>query len=203
MTGHGRRHGRDDHYYRLAKKEGYRSRSAYKLIQISEKHNLVRPGDVVLDLGCAPGGWMQVCSRLAGDEGYVLGIDKKPVEDLQKENTRTILADLTQSETKDLIVSALPSKADVVLSDLSPNVTGIWEMDHLNQIDLARIALSIARSVLRRDGRFLTKAFQGENLQQFVSELRDQFSNVKIVRTPATRKKSAEVYLLASGFRRG
>jgi len=192
--------GRDDYYYKLAKKEGYRSRSAYKLIQISKRFNLIRPGDVVIDLGCAPGGWMQVSSQLVGDRGYVLGVDKRPVDRLPQKNTRVIVADVEEPETVELIIHALPRKADIVLSDLSPNVTGIWQIDHLKQIDLARAAYSIAERVLRRHGRFLTKAFQGESLDQFIRELKDHFSKVRIVRPPATRKRSAEVYLLTTGF---
>lgn len=146
---------------------------------------------------------MQVSSQLVGDQGYVLGIDKRPVKGLQQKNTKTIVADVEDPETVELITDALPRKADVLLSDLSPNVSGIWQIDHLNQIDLVRAALSIAGKVLKHNGKFLTKIFQGESTNQFVRELRNNFSNVRMVRPQATRKRSAEMYLLATGFRGG
>jgi 23S rRNA (uridine2552-2'-O)-methyltransferase len=200
LTRQKNRHRRDDHYSRLAKREGYRSRSAYKLLQISERFNLIRPGNVVLDLGCYPGGWIQVSSQLVSDQGYVLGVDKRPVEELREKNVKIILADVKKPETIELITKALPRKTDVILSDLSPDVTGNWQIDHLNQIELAAAALSIAEKVLKHNGRFLTKAFQGEKLDQFIEELRNRFSSVRIFRPAATRKRSAEVYLFANRF---
>jgi len=194
---------KSEHYYLRAKREGYRSRSAYKLLHISERFNLMRKGEVVVDLGCAPGGWMQVSRQLVGDHGYVLGVDKRPIEKIGESNTGFIIADVTDPKTVDLVIEALPRKADVLLSDLAPNVSGIWQVDHLRQMDLARAALSMARRVLRLNGKFMTKTFQGESLDQFVEELKDQFSSVRIVRPPATRKRSAEVYLLATGFLEG
>jgi 23S rRNA (uridine2552-2'-O)-methyltransferase len=191
---------KSEHYYLRAKREGYRSRSAYKLLHISERFNLIRKGEVVIDLGCAPGGWMQVSRQLVGEQGYVLGVDKRPIEKIKENNTGFIAADVTDLETVDLVVEVLPRKADVLLSDLAPNVTGIWQIDHLRQIDLARTALSMAKRILKPNGKFITKAFQGESLNQFVEELRGQFLNVRIIRPPATRKRSAEVYLLATGF---
>lgn len=191
---------RSEHYYLRAKREGYRSRSAYKLLHISERFNLIRKGDVVVDLGCAPGGWMQVSRQLVGEQGYVLGVDKRMIEKIEENNIGFIVADITDPETVNLVIEALPRKADILLSDLAPNVSGIWQIDHLRQIDLAKAALSMAKSVLKSNGKFMTKAFQGENLNQFVEELRGQFLDMRIVRPPATRKRSAEVYLLASGF---
>ncbi len=143
---------------------------------------------------------MQVSSQLVGDRGYVIGVDKRPVEELREKNVTIISADVKNPETIELITKALPRKTDVILSDLSPDVTGNWQIDHLNQIDLATAALSIAEKVLKHNGRFLTKAFQGERLDQFIEELRDRFSSVRIFRPPATRKRSAEVYLFANRF---
>ncbi|UCD73131.1 MAG: RlmE family RNA methyltransferase [Candidatus Bathyarchaeota archaeon] len=200
MTRQKNRHRRDDHYYRLAKREGYRSRSAYKLLQIAERFDLIRPGDVVLDLGCSPGGWVQVSSQLVGDQGYVLGVDKRPVEELREKNVKIISADVKKPETIELITKELPRKTDVILSDLSPDVTGNWQIDHLKQIELATFALSVAEKLLKHNGRFMTKAFQGEKLDQFIEELRERFSSVRIFRPPATRKRSAEVYLFANRF---
>ncbi len=203
MTRRTSRNRRNDHYYRLAKREGYRSRSAYKLLQISKRFNLIRLGDVVLDLGCSPGGWMQVSSQLVGDQGYVLGVDKRPVKGLKQKNTKTIVADVEDPKTVEMIIEALPGKADITLSDLSPNVSGIWQIDHLKQLDLVRVALTIVREVLKHKGAFLTKVFQGEGTDRLVGELKDHFSNVRMVRPPATRKRSAEMYLLATRFQGG
>jgi len=189
-----------EHYYRRAKREGFRSRSAYKLLQISKRFHLIKSGFVVVDLGCAPGGWLQVSSQLVGERGYVLGVDKRRVNRLQKENVKILQADVREPETVDLIIRQLPREADVVLSDLAPNVTGNWQIDHLRQIDLARAALYIAKMILRRGGRFLTKVFQGEKLEQFTKELEEDFSKVRIVKPAATRKRSAEAYLLATRF---
>jgi 23S rRNA (uridine2552-2'-O)-methyltransferase len=200
LTRRKKQHSRDDHFYRLAKKEGYRSRSAYKLLQISKRFNLIKPGDIVLDLGCYPGGWMQVSSQLVGDQGFVLGVDKRHVEELQEENIKTISADIKNPETLELIIESLPRKTDVTLSDLSPDVTGNWQIDHLNQIDLVTAALSIAEKVLRHKGKFLTKAFQGESLDQYVKRLGTRFSSVRTFRPSATRKRSAEIYLFANRF---
>ncbi len=143
---------------------------------------------------------MQVSSQLVGDQGYVLGVDKRPVEELREKNVKIISADVKKPETVELINKALPRKTDVILSDLSPNVTGNWQIDHLKQIELAEFALSVAEKVLKHNGRFMTKAFQGEKLDQFIEELRERFPSVRIFRPPATRKRSAEVYLFADRF---
>jgi len=188
---------RRDHYYRLAKKEGYRSRAAFKLLQASRKYKLIKRGDAVVDLGAAPGGWIQVATTLVGDKGYVLGVDLNPIEKLDRPNVDTIVADITNPSTLDFIKERLPRRADAVVSDVSQNVSGVWELDHARQIDLARASLRIATSSLRIGGNFLTKAFQGSLLNEFVKEVKRHFKFVKIFKPKASRSSSSEIYIVA------
>ncbi|HDM26856.1 MAG TPA: RlmE family RNA methyltransferase [Candidatus Bathyarchaeota archaeon] len=189
-----------DLYYRLAKRHGFRSRAAYKLKQIQKKYRIISSGDVVVDLGAAPGGWMQVARELVGDGGFVLGVDLREVTPLGYENTATIKADVTEPDTPKRILDALPRKADVVLSDLAPNVSGIWELDQVRQIELAEAALKIAREVLKPGGNVLIKVFQGELMDGLVRKVKRHFRRVKLVKPKASRSRSAEIYVLGFGF---
>lgn len=186
-----------DYYYRLAKEEKYRSRAAYKLLEAVSKFGLVRQGDVVVDLGAAPGGWMQAARKAAGKDGFVLGVDLKPIKPIEHENVRSIECDVTQPETLAIINELLPRAADVVLSDVSPNVSGVWELDHARQIELARQSLQLALFVLRPGGNFFAKVFQGGMLEDFVSEVRQHFSYVRLIKPRASRRKSAELFVLS------
>ena len=188
-----------DHYHRLAKEEGYRSRAAYKLLQISKKYQLIMEGDTVVDLGAAPGGWMQVARTIVGEKGYVLGIDLKPIEAFPWPNVESLVGDIRDVEELKL-QERLPKKADAVLSDVSPNISGIWEVDHAKQIELAEASLKLASTILRSRGNFLVKAFQGDLLNGFVREVKRSFSVVKLVKPMASRAKSSEVYILGLKF---
>ena len=192
-----------DHYYRLAKRLGYRSRAAFKLLQINRQFSIMRKGDVVVDLGCAPGGWLQVARKIVGEEGFVVGVDLKHVPNLGFNNVVTVRGDVSSEETVRQLVKLLPRKADVVLSDLAPNVTGIWDLDHERQIDLAFTALKVAMTLLRRGGNFLVKLFQGRRLKNYVNELKKEFSFVKLYKPPASRKESAEIFAVCKGFKGG
>ena len=185
-----------DYYYRLAKAEQYRTRAAYKLLQAVEKYGFIKPGDVVVDLGAAPGGWTQVSIKIVGETGFVLGIDLKIIETFTEANVRSVVGDITESETVEVIREFLPRAADVVVSDVSPNVSGVWEVDHARQVDLARKSLQIAVSVLRVGGNFFAKVFQGDMLNDFAYELRQCFGSVRFVKPKASRRKSAELYIL-------
>lgn len=185
-----------DYYYRLAKEEHYRSRAAYKLLEAVNKYGFIKSGDVVVDLGAAPGGWMQVSRKIVGEAGFVLGVDVKAIEPIEDVNVRSVVGDITELETVKIISEFLPSSADVVLSDVSPNVSGIWELDHARQIDLARRALQLAVSVLKHGGNFFVKVFQGEMLNDFIFEMKQSFASVKLVKPKASRRKSAEIYVL-------
>ncbi len=185
-----------DYYHRLAKEEGYRSRAAYKLLQIAEKYSFIKNGDVVVDFGAAPGGWMQVAIKLVGKDGYVLGVDLKPVDDLGLANISSIVCDVEKLKSADLLAK-LPRVADVVLADLSPNVSGFWDVDHYKQIYLSETSLNLAVDILRVGGSFLVKAFQGSSLKDFMDQVKTYFKIIRIVKPKASRMTSAELYILA------
>jgi len=191
-----------DYYYRKAKEEKYRSRAAYKLLQVIKKYNLIKKGDTVVDLGAAPGGWLQISSKTVGEKGFVLGVDLKPIEPLDYSNVRTIVADINDSDIVSQVREFLPYSVDVVISDVSPNISGIWELDHARQIDLARQSLRIAVGLLRAGGSFFVKVFQGDMLNDFVEEVKQYFSFVKIIKPKASKAKSSELYVLCMKFKR-
>jgi 23S rRNA (uridine2552-2'-O)-methyltransferase len=185
-----------DYYYRKAKEEKYRSRAAYKLFQAVQKYQFIKKGDIVVDLGAAPGGWTQAARKIVGTEGFVLGVDLKPIELFPEKNVRTIIGDITEPETVKQIQEMLPKKADAVISDVSPNISGIWELDHARQIDLAQRALEIALETLKPGGNFFVKVFQGDMLNDFVSMVKRHFEDVKIIKPKASRAKSSEIFIL-------
>ena len=194
-----RRH-RKDYFYIRAKEEDYRSRASYKLIQTTGKYQFINSRDVVVDLGAAPGGWLQVARKIVGTKGFVLGVDLIDIKPLDFVNVLTIVGDITEPETTNRIAAILPRKADVVISDVSPNVSGIWEVDHARQIDLANRSLQIAISVLRGNGNFFVKVFQGELFNRFLNLMRKSFLEVKVIKPKASRKESAEIYILGLGL---
>ena len=186
-----------DYYYKKAKTENYRSRATYKLSQAATKYQFIQRGDVVVDLGAAPGGWIQAARKIAGNRGFVLGVDLKPIAPFPQEYVRTIVGDMTETETLQQILDLIPRKADVVISDASPNISGIWEVDHARQIDLAHQALQIARNILRPSGNFFVKVFEGNMLSDFIKTAEKHFEIVKLIKPKASRAKSSEMYLLA------
>jgi len=186
-----------DYYYQKAKAENYRSRATYKLSQAAMKYHFIRRGDVVVDLGAAPGGWIQAARKIVGKTGFVLVVDLKPIEPFSQDYVRTIVADFTEPEALRHIMDFLPRKADVVLSDASPNISGIWELDNARQIDLAAQALRLALSLLHASGNFFVKVFEGNMLPGFKKTVKKHFDVVKIVKPKASRAKSSEMFLLA------
>lgn len=185
-----------DYYYKKAKEENYRSRAAYKLFQVVKKYRFIENGNVIVDLGAAPGGWIQAAQKIVGSKGFVLGVDLKSIEPFSQSNVRTIVGDITEEETVRQILEFLPRKADVVISDASPNISGIWELDHARQIDLAQQALQIALKTLKPSGNFFAKVFEGDMLKNFIRGLKQHFRIVKIVKPKASRAKSSEIYIL-------
>jgi 23S rRNA (uridine2552-2'-O)-methyltransferase len=190
-----------DYYYKKAKAENYRSRATYKLSQAATKYHFIYKSDVVVDLGAAPGGWIQAARKIVGKKGFVLGVDLKPIAPFPQEYVRTIVADINEPETLQQILDFLPRKADVVLSDASPNISGVWEVDHARQIDLAAQALKIALSVLRSSGSFFVKVFEGDMLADFVKTVEKHFVTVKVIKPKASRAKSSEMFLLAMNLK--
>jgi len=188
-----------DPYYRRAKKEGYRSRAAYKLEQLDSKYRILKRGSSVIDLGAAPGGWLQYASRKVGANGTVLGVDKKEIEPLPASNVATLRADITDPSTIEKIRKQV-DQADVLLVDLSPNVSGVWEVDVARQVGLNLSALGIAERVLRKGGKMALKIFEGKDSWRIKTALESSFSRVNLFKPPASRKKSSEIYAICEGF---
>ncbi|HVB95251.1 MAG TPA: RlmE family RNA methyltransferase [Nitrososphaerales archaeon] len=188
-----------DQYRRLAREEGYKSRAAYKLLENVRKYQLIKRGDVVLDFGAAPGGWLQVASEAAGESGLVVGVDLEPVE-LNVPNVFTIQSDVKSPGLTVKLEKALSRKADVVLSDLSPQVMGTWDLDHYRQIELTLAAAALMGGFLRKGGNAMFKVFDGERFVETRSLLSKQFQKVQITKPKASRKGSAELYLVCFGF---
>jgi 23S rRNA (uridine2552-2'-O)-methyltransferase len=189
-----------DHFHRLAQARGYRSRASFKLLQINKTYRIIRPGQTVLDLGSAPGGWLQAARQAVGTKGFVLGVDKQEISPFPSSNVVTIVGDIAQPEILEEIRSKGGQSFDVVLSDLAPNVSGIWEVDHARQIELARCAVRVGRRLIRPSGNMLVKVFQGSETKEFEREMRSLFRQFRIVKPPASRPESAELYFLGLGF---
>ena len=186
-----------EHYHLRAKEEGYASRAAFKLIQLDERFHLFEGARKALDLGAAPGGWLQVASEAIGGEGMILGVDLQEISDLGLPGVETLVGDVTSEDTIQEIREFVQGKVDVILSDMAPDVSGNWDLDQFRQIHLARIVLVVADELLRKDGWLVVKTFQGSEHEKYVHEVREMFEQVKIVKPKASRKKSAEIYLVA------
>ena len=190
-----------DYYYKKAKQEKYRSRASYKLFQAIKKYGFIEHGDVVVDLGAAPGGWIQAARKTVGNKGFVLGVDLKPIEPFTQSYVRTIICDITDREALKQILEMLPRKADAVISDAAPNISGIWEVDHARQMELSQQALEIAKEVLKPSGSFFVKVFQGDMLSDFIQKVKQNFVNVVLVKPEASKAKSAEIFILGRSLK--
>ncbi|MFB6186671.1 MAG: SAM-dependent methyltransferase [Halobacteriaceae archaeon] len=190
-----------DKYYNKSKQEGYRARSAYKLKQLDELSNLFSRGDTVLDLGAAPGGWLQVAAESIGKNGRLIGVDQQNIEPLEDTDVEITLirGDITSQETKEEIFEIDPA-VDVVLSDMAPNMSGEYNLDHARSVYLARQAFQIADDVLAPDGDFVVKVFEGPDLESFEDNLTETFEYVNRTRPEATREESAELYLIGKHY---
>jgi 23S rRNA (uridine2552-2'-O)-methyltransferase len=189
-----------DQFRRFAKARGYRSRAIYKLFQIDEQYHFIRRGERVLDLGAAPGGWLQAVHKLVGRPGYVFGVDKQPIAPLKFENVVTLEADVSEEGLAGKIESKANGIFDVIVSDLAPDVSGVWEVDQARQIELARCALRLAGSLLVKSGNMLVKVFQGSDLREFRDEMKSSFRIFRIVKPQASRPESAELYFLGLDY---
>jgi len=186
--------GKDGAYTR-AMKEGYRSRAAYKLIEIQDRYHLIRETDNVVDLGAAPGSWLQVVRGIT--RGRVLGIDLSPIAPV--EGVRTLTADITDRSLP-VEVGSLLGTVNVVISDAAPKLSGHKSYDQARSMALGEDALAFAREVLKPGGNFLVKAFQGEDFNRFLAKVRDHFLSVRTYRSRTTRKGSSEIYIIAKNF---
>lgn len=188
---------RKDHYFKLAKERGYRSRSAFKLLQISRNCNLLKQGKKIVDLGASPGGWIQVARDFVGDEGFILGIDKKPLNPFFRyENIETLEMDVNDDCIFDTILEKAHGKVDVVISDLSPSVSGARSLDNFRQIDLAERALEIAKKLLKKNGNFLVKVFDSPESQDFFKKVKRSFKKAKQIKPDASTRKSSEIFFI-------
>ncbi|MEM1556998.1 MAG: RlmE family RNA methyltransferase [Thermoproteota archaeon] len=192
---------RNDPYFLLSKKEGYRSRASFKLKQIIDEYRIIKLGDNVLDIGCAPGGWLQVASQYVGDSGIVVGVDIKPVEDLSLENVKTCVLDVFDENFTNTVLKLSGGKFDVVLSDLSPNMSGIYEIDHGRQIEMVKRVIGLLKDILKKDGCLVIKIFEGKYSHRVDKKIREIFKSVKRFKPMASRKSSSEYYLIAKSFR--
>jgi 23S rRNA (uridine2552-2'-O)-methyltransferase len=189
--------GRDE-YYNRAKQEGYRSRSAYKLAQLDDEVGLFGPGNTVVDLGAAPGGWLQVAAERVGDRGTVVGVDLQRIDDLDAPTVTTVRGDMTDEATRERLRDLVGDRgADVVVSDMAPNMTGEYSLDHARSVHLARQAFGTALDLLDSGGDFVVKVFDGPDLQELKRDIEAEFEYVREVRPDASRDSSSELYLVA------
>jgi 23S rRNA (uridine2552-2'-O)-methyltransferase len=195
------RYNRQDNYYKKAKKAGYRSRAAYKLIELQQRFHVLRPGDLVVDLGAAPGGWLQIAAKGVAPSGKVIGVDLQRMESFREPNILAVHGDITSDETQQEIMALLGAPAHCVLSDLAPKLTGVRDTDTARCLELNQVALRVARYVLRPEGKFLIKSFISNDLHAFTAELKTYFRVVQRTRPEATRQGSSEFYFYATGFR--
>lgn len=184
-----------DEYYNKAKQQGYRSRSAYKLEQLDETADLLADGYTVVDLGAAPGGWLQVAAERVGT-GRVVGVDRQRIDSL--DGVETVRGDLTDDTVKSALKADIGA-ADLVCSDMAPNMTGEYDLDHARSVHLARQALDVAREVLAPGGDFVVKVFDGRDLDSLEADIDDEFEYVRTVRPDASRDESSELYLVGKG----
>jgi 23S rRNA (uridine2552-2'-O)-methyltransferase len=191
---------RRDLYRRLAKEQGYKSRAAFKLIEANERYGFLREGGKVVDFGAAPGGWLQVASEIVGPEGRVVGIDLSPIR-LKEKNVVAIKMDVNDPAVAAKARDALRGPADVILSDLSPSVTGVWELDQTRQVDLTLRVLDLSRELLRDRGSIFCKLFEGERSQEVRDRFRKTFASVRVVKPAASRNASSELYYFCEGLR--
>ncbi|MFC7072566.1 23S rRNA (uridine(2552)-2'-O)-methyltransferase [Halovenus rubra] len=192
-----------DEYYNRAKQQGYRARSAFKLAQLDGAVNLLDDGDTVVDLGAAPGGWMQVAAERVGNSGTVIGVDRQSIDELEDVNATVeyIRGDITEERTKDRIRDVVAgdddNPVDVVISDMAPNMTGEYDLDHARSVHLARQASEVADDILTSGGDLVVKVFDGRDLDDLESSIESAFEYVRQMRPDACRDESSELYLVA------
>ena len=191
---------RRDLYRRLAKEQGYKSRAAFKLIEAADKYGFIRPGDLVVDFGSAPGGWLQVASKLVGTNGLVIGVDLRKVQ-LKERNVVSLALDALDPGAESVLLKVMGRRADVFLSDLAPSVSGVWELDQGRQADLTLRVLDLGSGLLKEGGKAFIKLFEGERSQEVRQGLRKGFTFVKAYKPAASRSESSELYYYCAGWR--
>ncbi len=185
----------DDPYYRRAKKSNVPSRSAFKIEQIQKLTRLFRPGQKIIDLCCAPGGWLKVIQRIVGEDGLILGVDTQTIR--PQERIEFLQADILAPDFHSRIPSHFQENVDVVVSDCSPKTTGVKNLDQYRQIELAEAAWRLSLETLKPGGVFLTKIFQSREADEFIEKVKFHTSRIRLIKPPASRKTSKEMYLIA------
>ena len=191
-----------DPYYKRAKADDYRSRASYKLKQLDKKYKIIRKGDTVVDLGAAPGGWSQVAMEKVEEEGIVVAVDLNRIKPLDGENFYRIRGDFTDENVQNKIKKIVGGHTKVLISDASPTLTGIKDIDHLRSIDLIESVINIGDNILEDKGNIVIKAFQGEEYKNLIDKLKKKFKVLKTTKPPSSRKKSSEMYIVGLGFKR-
>ena len=189
---------RNEHYYKLAKKLNYRSRASFKLIQIDNRFGIFKPGDAVVDLGACPGGWLQVAQERTWPNGRVVGVDLRYIKPL--EGVETFIGDITEDATMIELLRRFGGQADVVLSDMAPNITGHYSMDHARSVNLCMFAVDVCDRILKKEGKLVMKVFMGDMFDSLKKELEMRFQSVKVHSPDASRDTSSEVYVICQGF---
>ena len=189
-----------DRYYKKAKQEGFRSRAAYKLFELQQRYRLLRAGDKIVDLGAAPGGWLQVAVKVVGQNGKVIGVDIQAMQPFSARQIVLVHGDVSSVEIQSKIKELLCGMADAVISDMAPKLSGIRDADMARAVELNRLAFDVAVPLLRPGGSLLIKSFMSNELHQLTAELKRQFSDVQRTKPEATRQGSSEFYFVAKGF---
>jgi 23S rRNA (uridine2552-2'-O)-methyltransferase len=189
-----------DSYFKKAKQEGYRSRAAYKLLELQQRYRLMKSGDRVIDLGAAPGGWLQVVARIIGQSGKVVAVDLEPIQPFSQSNIFVLRGDISSDDIQERVYQLLGGPANCILSDLAPKLSGIRDADMARSLELNRMALALATRLLRPGGSLLLKSFISNDLQMFTAELKQHFATVQRTKPEATRQGSSEFYFCANGF---
>lgn len=190
----------DDPYVQRAKDEGYRSRASFKLLELDARDRLFRPGMTVVDLGAAPGGWSQVAAQQVGDQGRVIASDILPMDAMA--GVHFVQGDFTDNSVYEALLAAIDGRpVDLVISDMAPNMSGMASIDQPRAMYLVELALDLARQVLKPDGVFLAKVFQGEGFETLLSEMKQSFTKVQSRKPESSRARSREIYQLCRGFK--
>ncbi len=191
---------RKDFYYYKAKEAGYLSRAAFKLLEIVESYEIIKRNNRIIDIGCSPGGWSQVALKIIGKGGCVIGVDLVEPEGISQKNFIFIKGDINNPVVQKDVLSALQGKADAVLSDASPKLTGIRERDHIRSLNIIESVFNFSQRLLKEDGNMLIKLIEGPDIKGVFGEIQDRFHFTKLYRPDSTRRSSRESYIIAKGF---
>lgn len=189
-----------DPYFLKAKQDGYRARSAYKLLDIQTRFQILRSNQTVLDLGSAPGSFLQVLAKIVGKDGHVFGLDLQPIERFKQSNIKTAVCDILDTVAVEALLESWEiRKIDVITSDLAPNTSGIRDVDQARSVELVEMAFDVAKRILKPNGNFIAKVFQGEDLQLLMPKLKQNFRKVTLFKPPSCRDRSFETFIICLG----